>query len=201
MAMQKLAVVSVVLTLALVSGCGIAEKWQAKKRLEASCLVAEDILSITPSYYKMPIVYSDVKLNPKSETAGWDSQQLVATWPIGPISRIKIGHMQSFAVSTPSSAMVACPNVVRMAKSLGRAYGSEAVGRATQGGQNGDINTTFKAQITSFSLPYLSEDGRDALFLYNMVAAGLDGHGLLILARKNSAGKWEILDTMQLWIS
>jgi hypothetical protein len=198
---QRLFFFAIAASLAMVSSCGIAEKMEVKKRLDASCLMAESILSIGPTYRNFPIVYSDHKSNPTAELAGWNLKKLVADWPQGRKPRIAMNLISGFANLPSSSAMVECPSLVELAKSKGSDFGDEAIRKATAASKVKGNDTYFSAQIISFSLPYMSENGRDALFLYNMTVAGLDGSGLLVLARKNSIGQWEINDTIQFWVS
>lgn len=191
-----------ILTSILLAGCGPSAEQIAQEKQKAACLMAEAILTEGPRYYdKENRVYEDTKMNPNYDIEDADLPKLLAEWPLGPYPRIAQDHFRAFAAQPASNAFFACPDLKRLAVSKGYKVGSEAAIEAAHDPKTGNLRDVFTSQIISFTLPYLSEDGNSALVAYRMSVGGLDGHGMLVLYRKNAEGNWELVDVLRLWIS
>ncbi|PTS88641.1 hypothetical protein DBR17_04275 [Sphingomonas sp. HMWF008] len=97
------------------------------------------------------------------------------------------------------SAVTACPVVRADLGKRGIAFGKDAVEHATD--RKRMVNGAYAENIIGFSVPVISDDGADALFLRSSVGAPLGGDGVVLHLHRDAGGRWKVAAAHQLWVS
>ncbi len=96
-----------------------------------------------------------------------------------------------------TSVVKTCANIRSLLARKHVGYGHEAVEEAKKIGDNG----AFIATVFGTSLPVMSTNGREALFLSSGVGAPEGGGGFVHYYRLSATNKWEEVSWAGLWIA
>lgn len=94
-------------------------------------------------------------------------------------------------------AVASCPDVRVILNDGGVRFDKRSVDR----GSRLKRNLESRAIIHGASLPVLSDDGNQALFMHNMSCGGRCGSGELVHAKRTAGERWVVVAEYMLWVS
>ena len=95
------------------------------------------------------------------------------------------------------NAIASCPNIRNILSRRHIGYGPEAVSAAVKNSEG----ARYRSVIIYLSLPIVSADGKEAVFVRSFQSAGLFGAGKVVYMTSGKDGKWKPLASAQLWVS
>jgi hypothetical protein len=175
-------------------------------RHEAACQVAEIVVTDWPKYHENSTYRFSLGATSPNDQFGFTYDQMdydvrnnriSPKWPKALMRKLPQNYFDEFRHQTESSPIAQCPNLTNVAQSKGHEVGN---GPRSLGSYFGSL-IIYDKPFVAFSLPYLSDDGRDALFLYGMSGSNDSGHSSVVLYRKSDLGAWEMVDEIVVSIS
>ena len=165
------------------------------------CAVASKVVAILVAEEgSRKVVFSDRDeqplFSPIEKTDEWSSLDDVKSvkMPSPPVALVT-----KLNVTKPTSAVRACAVVRAALDKRGIAYGKNAVDKAIDSKRMTD--GAYAETILGFSVPVISDDGADALFLSSGVAAPLGGGGYVRHLYRDAKGRWRLAAIHGLWVS
>jgi hypothetical protein len=95
------------------------------------------------------------------------------------------------------NAVAACADVRKLLDERHIAYGAEAVDASVKNSPTG----FFKKTIIYLSLPIVSADGREAIYLHSFQSGGRFGTGQVEYRKSDMRGGWVLVGSAELWVS
>lgn len=102
--------------------------------------------------------------------------------------------------AAPVNAVASCPSLIAQARTRGYGVGAKAV-EAMVGSRERGRSGAEAGFILSIGLPVLSADGHEALAAAAMTCGSRCGAGVLYHLRQGKDGRWQVTDSVGLWIS
>lgn len=176
------------------------------ERNEAACQVAKVVVTDWPKFHGgASYRFSLREMSPNDEigyrngSSDYDvmNNRISPNWPKALMRQLPQSYFDEFRFHSGSRPFVQCPNLAKVAQSKGHSVGREPQPASYPFGSL----VIYGEPFVAFSLPHLSEDGRDALFLYRMSGSNDTGHSAVVLYRKNELGVWEMADEILVSIS
>jgi hypothetical protein len=187
--------------------------WSSPSKLEidairhqAACQVAEIVVIDWPKYhgdityrFSLGATSPDDEIGSRNGLSDYDirDNRTSPEWPKALMRQLPQTYFDEFRFQRASRPFVQCPNLSKVALSRGHEVSNGPKPLAYPFGSL----VIYDKPFVAFSLPYLSQDGRDALFLYHMSGSNDSGHSSVVLYRKNDLGVWEMVDEIGVSIS
>lgn len=126
----------------------------------------------------------------------WESSGGVQPVRMPPPPAALVGKLNA---ANHGSGVRACLVVRADLGKRGIAFGKDAVEHATDSKRM--VNGGYAENIIGFSVPVISDDGADALFLQSWVGAPLGGVGEVGHLHRAANGRWRLTAVHGLWVS
>lgn len=95
------------------------------------------------------------------------------------------------------NAITGCASVRAALNRRGIRYGDKAAGEVAQS----SAASSYKAELSSVSLPVVSQDGKEALLISSRASGPLEAVGFLKYLRRLPSGAWVVVSSATLWVS